>query len=81
MKPGNERFHRPVGRLEPDENKRSASLAQENRIVQVEVGNDSRHARLVFQSRLNGGQRLLAWLRIRRWQSLNHQHNRSTNGE
>ena len=43
--------------------------------MQVKVGNDSRNTRLVFQSRLNGGQRLAAWLRIRRRQSLNHQHN------
>ncbi len=55
MKLGNERFHRPVRRLKPDENKRSTAVAQENRIVQVKVGNDSRNARFVFQSRLNGG--------------------------
>src|SRR5271163_3543411 len=37
------------------------------------MGNDSGHARLVFQSPHNGCQRLLALVRIGRWESLNHQ--------
>ena len=48
-----ERFDGTLGRRESHQNKRSSSLAQENRIAKIEMGNDSGHAGLVSQSLYN----------------------------
>ena len=73
VKLGNERLHWTVGRREAHQNKRPASLAEENRIAQLEMGNDSGDAGFFSQSRHDGCQRLLAFLGIRGREALNHQ--------
>ena len=73
VKFGDQRLDGTIGGRESDENKCSARPAEENRIAQIETGDDSRNARLLSQCLHNGCQRLLALLRIHRWESLDHQ--------
>ena len=69
---GHQRLDRPPGGGEPHHDKRSTSVAQKDRIGQLEVGDHPGHARLVSQSRLNRGECFSALFRIRGWQSLDH---------
>ena len=50
----NKRLHGTLGRRESHENKRSPSLAQENRIAQIEIGHHSGYAGFLLQSRHDG---------------------------
>ncbi len=53
VKLGDERLDWTLGRGESHQNKSSSSLAQENRIAKIKIGNDSGHAGFLFQSLLN----------------------------
>ncbi len=50
VKLGDQRLDRTLGRRESHQNKGSSALAQENRIAQIETGNDSGYAGFLLQS-------------------------------
>ena len=68
-----QRLHGPLGRGEAHQNKSSSSLAQENRIAKIKMGNNSGHSGFRSQLLFNCCECLLAFLRIDKGKSLNHQ--------
>ena len=59
-----ERFDRAIGGRETDENKCAATFAEEDGIAQIEIGDNAGDAGLVFERVDDGGERLLALVRI-----------------